>query len=135
MRPVKCKELYSRVAENCSVTEEEVKAISEFFWGTVRNYLTRLEDIRVHITNLGDFTIKHWLIDKEIEKCGRVANLNAATGAQKFSVGKLMEERRQILLGAKQMYQEENQRKEFIYNHKKLTHETKQREFTEDMEE
>lgn len=135
MRPIKCKELYPDVAAQCGVTPEDVKAVSDFFWHTVRQKLTTLQDIRVHVTNLGDFTIKHWLIDKEIKKCQDIVDKRTGPSAQKYTIGLQMQQRMELLLAAGQMHQEEAQRKEFIQHHKNQTHENKQRECTEGVEE
>ena len=120
MRPLKTKELYPQIALQSQVTVEEVKVVSEFFWSEVRSTLSLLTDVRVHLHNLGDFTIKHWLIDKEIEKCKRIISTRVnLTGPLQEKIDRL--ER------AKGLFQEENQRKEFIYNHKKKSNEVKPR--------
>lgn len=131
MRPKKCKDLYPEVASQTGVTLDEVKAVSEFFWAEVRESLVNLRDVKVHLTNLGDFTVKHWLIDKEIKKCEALAEQRKGSAP----IGIQMTNRMSMLNGVKQMHLEETQRKEFIYNHKKLTNENKQRKSSESLEE
>lgn len=112
MRPLKTKDLYTEIAFTSGATIEEVKAVSDFFWGEVRNSLSLLTDVRVHLQGLGDFTIKHWLIDKEIERCKNIiAHREQLTGS--------FQERIDRLERVKELHLEEVQRKEFIYNHKK----------------
>lgn len=131
MRPRKCKDLYEEVSRQSEATLDEVKAVSEFFWAEVRDALVNLRDVRVHLTNLGDFTVKHWLIDKEIRKCEALAEQRKGS----VPIGVQMKARMELLNGVKRMHLEESQRKEFIYNHKKLTNENKQRKSAESLEE
>lgn len=130
MRPKKCKDLYQEVSEQAEASLDEVRAVSEFFWSEVRDALVNLSDVKVHLTNLGDFTIKHWLIDKEIKKCQAMADKRKGHGP----IGAQMTMRMEMLNQAKQIHLEETQRKEFIYNHKKLTNENKQRKSAESLE-
>lgn len=128
MRPLKTKELFPSIAVMTGHTEEEVKVVSDFFWSEVRESLSNLQDVRIHLANLGDFTIKHWLIDKEILR---------AEGIQKHRAGlsNQMQSRIDKLIRVRTIHLEEVQRKEFIYNHKKLSYETKQRKSSTDLEE
>lgn len=130
MRPRKCKDLYEEVSRQSEATLDEVKAVSEFFWAEVREALTNLSDVKVHLTNLGDFTVKHWLIDKEIRKCEALAEQRKGSAP----IGVQMKIRMDMLNKVKQIQLEESQRKEFIYNHKKLTNENKQRKSAESLE-
>lgn len=127
MRPTKTKELYPQIAAATGCTEEEVKAVSESFWSYVRESLSNLKDVRIHLHNLGDFTIKHWLIEKEIDRNkNMMAYRTQLTGPLTTRVTKLE--------NALKIYQEEVQRKEFIYNHKKLSNENKSRKSSEGLE-
>jgi hypothetical protein len=118
------------VSSQAEATLDEVKAVSEFFWAEVRESLVNLKDVKVHLTNLGDFTVKHWLIDKELKKCEALAEQRKGSAP----IGIQMAQRMTMLNQVKQMHQEEAQRKEFIYNHKKLTNENKQRKSSESLE-
>ncbi len=120
MRPLKTKELFPQIAKDTNCTEDEVRAVADFFWSEVRQSLSALSDIRIHLHNLGDFTIKHWLIDKEVERCRNIIT-------NRSQLSKPLQTRIDQLLGAKEIHQEEVQRKEFIYNHKKLANENKSR--------
>ena len=71
MRPKKAKELIPDVAKETDVSEQLVKDIVDFYWQEVRKSLSSLKHSRVHITNLGDFTIKHWKLDDMIEMLER----------------------------------------------------------------
>ena len=128
MRPLKTKELYPEIAEKTGCTLEEVKAVSEFFWSEVRESLSLLADVRIHLHNLGDFTIKHWLIDKEIARCKKIISHRSFLTSP-------LQERIDRLERAKGLHLEEVQRKEFIYNHKKKSNEAKPRKSDQALEE
>ena len=127
MRPLKTRDLYPEIAFASGATIDEVKAVSEFFWSEVRSSLSLLTDVRIHLHELGDFTIKHWLIDKEIEKYRRIIN-------KRSSLEGPLQEKIDRLNRAKDLLQEETQRKEFIHNHKKKSNETKSRKSAENLE-
>lgn len=112
MRPLKTKELYPEIAFATGSTPEEVKAVSEYFWSQVRESLSLLTDVRIHLHGLGDFTVKHWLIDKEIEKYHQIISKRA-------NLKGILQEKIDRLDRVKDLHLEEVQRKEFIYNHKK----------------
>ena len=67
MRPKKAKELIPKVAVELNIPEQLVKDITDFYWQEIRKSLSGLKHNRVHLTNLGDFTIKHWKLDDKIE--------------------------------------------------------------------
>lgn len=112
LRPLKTKELYPEIAFASGCTPEEVKAVSEYFWSQVRESLSLLTDVRIHLHGLGDFTIKHWLIDKEIERCQNIIS-------HREQLKGPLQEKIDRLIRVKDLHLEEVQRKEFIYNHKK----------------
>lgn len=120
MRPVKTKELYPQVASETGHTEEEVRMVAEFFFSQVREALSNLIDVRIHLHNLGDFTVKHWLIDKEIDRCNQIIKHRASLSVP-------LKNRIDKLLSVRKIHLEETQRKDFIYNHKKLSYENKSR--------
>lgn len=128
MRPTKTKDLYPEIAFASGSTPEEVKVVAEHFWSKVRESLSSLSDIRIHLENLGDFTIKHWLIEKEIEKLeGIMKHREKWADSLQIKIDRLIR--------ARDLHLEEVQKKEFIYNHKKQTHENKPRKSAEDLEE
>lgn len=127
MRPLKTKELYVELAFKTGNTIEEVKTVSDFFWNEVRKHLSDLSDVRIHLTGLGDFVIKHWLIDKEVERCQQIMK-------HRLHLSEPLQVRIDKLIKARDLYLEEVQRKEFIYHHKKLSHENKSGEPTQSLE-
>lgn len=129
MRPKKAKELLQGVADELSLPLKMVEDITNHYWREVWSSLTNAESIKVHVTNLGDFNIKHWLLDKEIEKLENFQSSTRLKGTQRYAAGLKMEDKLSILYNLKDMISEENQRKEFIYEHKKVVNENKEIEY------
>lgn len=135
MRPKKAKELITPVAEQLNMSSKMVEDIVNFYWREVWTALTNAQDIKVHVTNLGDFNIKHWNLDKEIENLDRMINASQFKGTQGYAAGMKMTDKQNLLRGLKLMVHDENQRKEFIYEHKKIVKdENKEIQFSGTME-
>lgn len=135
MRPKKAKELLPQVAEELGLPVKMVEDIHNHYWREVWEQLTSPRSIKVHVTNLGDFNTKHWLLDKEIRKLEAFGDHTKLKGNQRFAAGIRVSEKLQILYMLKEMVEDENQRREFIYEHKRVTHEAKEEEPDTDLEE
>ena len=123
MHPKKSKELIPRVASELDLSEKTIEDITNFYWREVWVLLTNPSDVKVHIENLGDFNVKHWLLDKEIDRIDNPERKTRLKDKVKFVVNKKLSERSSILKNLKILIQEEEQRKEFIYEHKKIVYE------------
>lgn len=121
MRPTKAKVFIPEVAEEQSLSEETVEAIINFYWREMRKSLSQLKHSRVHITNLGDFTIKHWKLDKKIAKLERFEENNRLKGLQQMTARFKTAETLFDLKALKVIMEEEKQRAEFIKMHKKTS--------------
>lgn len=135
MRPKKAKELIPAVARKQNLPEKAVEDIVNFYWREVWTSMTNAEGIKVHLTNLGDFNIKHWLLDKEIQKLENFGNVTRLKGTQRYAAGIKVSDKLSILNNLKVLISEEQQRKEFIYEHKRTINENKKEESDSDMEE
>lgn len=113
MRPRKAKELVPGVASELDLPPKLVEDVVNFYWAEAWNSLTNPRDIKVHIACLGDFNIKHWRLQYEQDKIVKLKQ-----GSRQIVNNKL-DEKSEILSNLQYRVQEENQRKEFIYNHKK----------------
>lgn len=127
MKPLKSKDLIPEVANELGLPIYIVDAIVKEYWKDVWENLTSLSAPKVHIENLGDFNIKYWLLDKEIQKCEGF--LTSPRTKDKIIAGLKIKDRINLLENIKDEIDKENQRKEFIYEHKKVT-----REINTDME-
>ena len=123
LRPKKSKELIPQLAKDLQVSQTLVEDVTSHYWSTVRESLSRMKHIRVHVTNLGDFVCKHWLIDKELERLENFEDRNHQLGFQKVSARFKNAEKIYDLKQLKKIAEEEMQRKEFIKTHKKNRHE------------
>lgn len=138
MRPKKARELSGQVAAELNLPLKVVEDIVNFYWKEVWNALTDPKNIKVHITNLGDFNIKHWLLEKERTKLE--IYLNTCTDNkklkenQKFRIQEKTQQKLSTICQLQQMVQDELQRKEFIYEHKKNRNESTEEEFDSDLE-
>ena len=123
MRPLKSKDLISKVAKERHLPVKTVEDITNFYWNQVWDALTHAEYPKVHVTNLGDFNIKHWLIDKNIAKAESFSTHTSLKGTQKWVVTQKINDRLTTLKLLKEKILEENQRKDFIKTHKNSIHE------------
>lgn len=122
MRPKKAKQLLPEVAEKVNLPEQAVKDIIDFYWQEVRKSLSSLKHSRVHITNLGDFTIKHWKLDDRILMIEKFKENFKQRGLQEIVTRFRTDETLFDLKAIKKMMEEEQHRKEFIKLHKTQSH-------------
>ena len=134
MRPTKAKTFIPKVVEATGMHEDAVTAIINFYWQEVRKSLSGLKHPRVHVTNLGDFTVKHWKLDEKINKLEKFEEYNRQKGLQQMTARFKTVETLFDLKQLKAVIEEERQRKAFIKLHKKTTDVIK-RERDQDMEE
>lgn len=118
MKPKKAKEFIPIVATKLTLQEELVEDIINYYWQEVRKSLSGLKHSRVHLTNLGDFTIKHWKIDDKIDMLEKWEENNKQKGLQQITARFKTAENLFDLKAIKKIVEEENQRKDFIKLHK-----------------
>jgi len=119
LRPKKAKDFIPTVAEQLHFSEDVVKDVVDYYWRNIRKSLSSLDHSRIHLTNLGDFTIKHWKIDEKIEGLEKWEETNKQKGLQQITARFKTAETLYDLKKLKGILEEENQRKEFIKLHKK----------------
>jgi len=135
LRPKKAKEFVDDIAKEVGLAKEVVESIISFYYRELRENLSRLKHYKVHITNLGDFTIKHWKIDDKIDKLQRFEENNKAKGLQKITARFKTAEALYDLGNLKKLIEEENQRKDFIKLHKTKSNVKSRKKHNKDMEE
>ena len=119
MKPLKAKHFIPEVADEMQLSEDAVTAIINFYWEEVRKSLSGLKHSRVHLTNLGDFVIKHWKLDDKIEALERFEENNRLKGMQQMTARFKTVETLYDLRSMKTLVAEEKQRADFIKLHKK----------------
>lgn len=127
MNPKKAKEFLKVVATTIGESEELIDAVTRFYWQEVRKALSSLKHNRVHVTNLGDFTIKHWKVDEKINTLEQWEESNKQKGLQQITARFKTAENLFDLKSLKKLMEEEEQRKEFIKLHKNKTNEPKRK--------
>ena len=134
MRPKKAKEFIPEVASELNLSEGCVTEIITQYWQEIRKSLSSLKHQRIHVTNLGDFTIKHWNIDDKIDMLEKWEEKSKLKGLQQMTARFKNVETLFDLKNLKKIIEEERQRMEFIKLHKKKLHEPK-RKHNKDLEE
>lgn len=125
MRPRKAKEFIPEVAKELNIPEHIVEDVIDYYWQEVRKSLSSLKHVRVHLTNLGDFTIKHWKIEDKILKLEQWEENNRQKGLQQITARFKTAESIFQLKDIKKKVEEEVQRKDFIKLHKKQSNESR----------
>ena len=118
LNPKKAKQFIPQVAEELSLQESLVEDVISYYWQEVRKSLSKLKHNRVHITNLGDFTTKHWKLNDKIQQLEKWEENNKLRGMQELTARFKTAETLYDLKNLKKIIEEEDQRKEFIKLHK-----------------
>lgn len=122
LKPKKAKEFIPELATKLNLSENLVEDIIDFYWQDVRKSLSSLKHSRIHLTNLGDFTVKHWKLDAKIAGLERWEEENKQRGLQQLKARFKTAESIFDLKNIRKVVEEETQRKDFIKLHK---HESK----------
>lgn len=118
MHPKKAKDFIPKVASDLNMSEELVTDVVFTYWQEIRKSLSGLKHQRIHLTNLGDFTIKHWKVTEKIDGLERWEESNKQKGMQQMTARFKTAETLYDLKNIKKLIGEENQRKDFIKFHK-----------------
>ncbi len=125
MRPRKAKEFIPEVARQSEVSEEAVSAILSYYWQEVRKSMSSLKHSRIHLTNLGDFVIKHWKVDQKIQMLEQFEEKSKLKGLQQMTARFKTAENLYELRTLRQLMEEEKQRADFIKMYKQASDESK----------
>lgn len=134
MKPKKSKELIPIVSKELDIHEDIVSSVVNFYWEEIRRNLSSLKQPKIHLTNLGDFVIKHWKLTERITTLEQFEEKNKQKGLQQMTARFKTAEKVFDMKNLQIMISQENQRAEFIKTHKKLSNESKGKRHT-DMEE
>lgn len=118
MKPTKAKDLIVSVAMESDIPVEIAKEIILEYWRDVRHALSDLKHAKVHVSNLGDFTVKHWLLEEELKTYNQFLTTMTARGKSEKHINDIHSSIGKIENVIK-CVNEEKQRKEFISVHKK----------------
>lgn len=118
MNPKKTKELVSKVAQEMGFTESLIESVIREYWKEVWYNITTLNGYKIHIENLGDLNIKSWALDKEIERCRMLLEKKYSNKVNYPTILKTRN-KLELMQKLKISLEEEKQRKEFLYEHRK----------------
>jgi hypothetical protein len=118
LRPIKAKNLIVSTALKNNLPVEVVTEIIAVYWKDVRTALSTLVFPKVHVSNLGDFIVKHWLIEKEKEHIHRIMN-GLKPGIRGDALRLNLESKLILIDEMEEKRLGEEQRKDFIKSHKK----------------
>ena len=118
MRPIKAKDLIVSTALKNNLPVDVVTEIIAVYWKDVRTALSTLSSPKVHVNNLGDFVVKHWLIEKEKENIHRIIN-GLKSGIRGDALRLNLESKLILIDEVEEKRLSEEQRKDFIKSHKK----------------
>jgi hypothetical protein len=124
LRPKKAKQFIPELASELNLPIEMVEEVISYYWREVRKSLSRLKHTRVHLTNLGDFTIKHWKLSDKIEMLEKFEEKNRLKGMQQITARYKTAETLYDLRNMKTMLEEEQQRADFVKMHKRTSYES-----------
>ena len=134
MKPKKAKEFIPEVAMETNVSEETVSGILSYYWQEVRKSMSGLKHSRIHITNLGDFVVKHWKVDEKIQMLEQFEEKSRLKGLQQMTARFKTAESLYDLRNIKQVIEEEKQRADFIKMHKRNSADESKAEHNPDLE-
>lgn len=120
MKPIKAKDLIVSTAMDLNLPVNIVNDIITTYWKDVRGALSELKAPIIHATAFGNFTIKHWMLEKEKEKYLFMMDKIAQRGSKRSEL--IIEQLRDKLTHIENMMdmcKNETQRKEFIITHRK----------------
>lgn len=117
MNPKKAKDLIPNVVQETGYSLPIVEAVVRQYWKEIWENTVKIDSPKIHIDNLGDLNIKHWILDKEIEK--KKVYISKPNARMNYATRKKIEEDIQLFEKVKTQLEEEKQRKEFIHEHKR----------------
>lgn len=118
MQPKKSKQLIATTGEMLNMPEKTIEDVVSYYWQEVRKSLSGLKHQRIHLTNLGDFYVKHWKMDEKIVALEKWEETNKQKGLQQITARFKTAETLFDLKSLKKSMEEEAQRKDFIKLHK-----------------
>lgn len=118
MKPIKAKDLIIPTALENNLSVDVTEEIIKTYWKDVKNALSDLKSPRIHISNLGDFVLKHWTIEDQKQKMLNILEY-IKDNPKKINVIEQYNIKYNLICNVEQQYLEELQRKDFIKSHKK----------------
>ena len=116
MHPNKLRNLLPSFAMEMNRPVEEVEAVTNFFYKTLRTKLSALESATVHVHNLGNFYIKENALDSTIEKYNCVLEKLHNYSIHEYGVKRNIHQQVEQMRKMKELLNEERLRRRSIIN-------------------
>ena len=116
MHPNKLRNLLPSFAMEMGRSVEEVEAVTNYYYKTLRSKLSSLENTMVHIHNLGNFYVKEKALDKSIDITSKfLARLNP-TDFTEYGMRKQMKINHDLMKALKEKLNDERSRRRSVIN-------------------
>ena len=116
MRPSKLRSLLPSFAMEMERPVDEVEAVTNFFYKTLRAKLSELDNTMVHAHNLGTFYIKENALDNSIQANQHVLDKLTNTDITEYGMKKKLLHQQEVMSNIKKKLTEEKQRRRSIIN-------------------
>lgn len=112
MIPKKANKLYVQVAEDLGVPEDLVDNFINFYYKTIRGYMSELKHPRINVEGLGHFNAMHSVIKTGIKKCTKSLENHDTTTFKAYHNKKSLEVKLEQLTAIEKKIAEEQERKD-----------------------
>lgn len=114
MHPSKLRNLIPSFAMEMERPVDEVEAVTNFFYKTLRAKLSELSNTTVHVHNLGNFYIKENALDNSIQATQHTLDKLKDTDITEYGMKKKLLHQQDLMSNIKQKLIEEKQRRRSI---------------------
>lgn len=114
MHPNKVRDLLPSFAMEINCPVEEVQAVVGYYYKTIRQKLTQLSSVNIHLENLGTFYIKERALDNYINKCNYIVEQLTNNTIKEYSSKVSYQNRVVILNSVKEKLLEEKERRKEV---------------------
>lgn len=114
MHPSKLRNLLPSFAMEMERPVDEVEAVTNFFYKTLRAKLSELNNTMVHAHNLGTFYIKENALDNSIQATQHILDKLTNTDITEYGMKKKLLQQQETMSNIKQKLTDEKQRRRSI---------------------
>lgn len=116
MHPTKVRNLIPSYAMEMEKSVDEVQTVMSFYYKTIRQKLSNLEAVNVHLENLGHFYIKEKALINYEEKCNKLISIMSNDTIREYSIKQEYQEKLKLIEKMKEFLLEERQRRSEVIN-------------------
>ncbi len=116
MHPSKVRDLIPSYAMEMDKSVDEVQAVMSFYYKTIRQKLSQLESVNIHLENLGHFYVKENALNAYETKCKQIIDAMSNDTIREYSIKKDYQEKLKLIEKMREMLDEERGRKKVARN-------------------